>query len=168
MKPTAPKPTNPSTGSKSMRAILTIIGLLLSSLVCAKDVPLTPAWSGLWADQTGQHRCYISVQTASDPTRLILSCQLGRDGVYADVSPAPEPGFEIPLMQQVAPFGAPAAGVTQWGRIAVFGICPSDRRPFVYAGVLGPALSSATVQLYPVTLAVSPASLCAPRIGGAP
>lgn len=153
-----------------MRTILTFIAMAmpLCGVASAKDVPLTPAWTGLWADQSGQHRCYISVQTASDPTRLILSCQLGRDGVYADVSPAPEPGFEIPLAQQVAPFGALPSGTTQWGRIAVFGICPSDRRPFLYAGILGPALSSATVQLYPVALTVSPTSLCGPRIGGAP
>lgn len=140
-----------------MRTAMLIL-LCLASTAQAKDTPLTGAWSGIWADPSGQYTCAVQVQSAADPTRLVLLCQLGANGGgFANVAPIPESGTEIWLTQPVAPFGGVPAGSTPWGRIAVFGICATNgTQPLLHIGALGPAGASAVTELYPVQLAGRP------------
>lgn len=138
--------------------IAMLILLCLASTAQAKDTPLTAAWSGIWADPSGQYTCALQIQSAADPTRLVLLCQLGADGGgYAAVSPIPESGTEIWLTQPVSAFGALPAGSAPWGRIALFGICSNNgTQPLLHIGVLGPAGTSTVTELYPVQLAGRP------------
>lgn len=141
-----------------MRTFTLLLCLLLSSVVSAKDVPLTDAWSGIWSDPSGQYRCALQVRAAADPTRLVVLCQLGADGGgFADNSPIPESGTEIWITQPTSPFGALPAGSAPWGRVAVFAICSNNgTRPLLHIGALGPSGSSAVFELAPVQLTGRP------------
>lgn len=141
-----------------MRTVSLLCLLLSSAIASAKDTPITSAWSGIWADPSGQYNCALQVQSAADPTRLVLLCQLGASGGgFANVSPIPESGTEIWLTQPVSAFGALPAGASPWGRVSVFGICAANgTQPLLHIGALGPAGASAVMELYPVQLAGRP------------
>lgn len=145
----------------------TLIAALLLAVVVApvdaKDTALTSAWSGIWSDANGQHRCAIHI-VDGDAGRLTVLCQLGPDGVYANMSPNPPPGWQIFVEQTKSDFGAPAEGHFRWGQISWHGLC--DRSgPKIVANIAAqlnhPNAVDATLR--PLTVS-NPAALCA---GGA-
>lgn len=144
-----------------MRAILMVFALLFCSAALAQQVPLTPAWSGIWSDAAGQYRCALQVSAANDT--LAVLCTLGRSGGgYAGGSPA-VPGWTLFLQRANADFGTAPAGQSTWGQVQMVAVCDAA----------GPALYSAAYSA-PITVgftlrpvAVDGANkLCAARIGG--
>lgn len=145
------------------KTTLWAIALLLAAQAApAKDVPIDASWSGIWSDLSGQHRC--AIVAAGKDSRLTVLCQLGRDGVYADLAPAPPSGWQIFVDQAQAPFGQPPAGAAEWGQITWFAVCDTQG-PALYSAVYR-APDTMTVTLRPVALS-SDRSPCAPMIGGA-
>lgn len=140
------------------RVFITLLLLSLALPLVAKDTALTPAWNGMWSDATGQHRCAIRVSGA--PSRLVVLCQLGPDGVFADIAPMPPPGWLIAVERTREDFGASGGGHLHWGDISWHGLC--DRNgPFIVANIHSPP-TAIDVEFRPIAIAASnPGSLCA-------
>lgn len=119
---------------KTYTAVLLLLVCTLIQPAFAKDVPMTPGWSGQWSDASGQHRCAIQLETAADPTRLSVLCQLGATSTFANLTPAPDYGQLIPLAQNRAGFGASQSDPAPWGDLLWFAVCDRGQPAvFVYA-----------------------------------
>lgn len=146
----------------STRTVITLALALLALPAAAKDQPFTPAWSGLWAEANGQHRCAVQISKDLGP-RITLLCQLGRDAVFATDATIPAFGEPLFVYRTNAEFGAPAAGADVWGYLRIFAVC-NNYRP----EIIGTAYTTGAVSDVRLFAAVLPAANpCAPRIGGA-
>lgn len=142
-----------------MRTLIAALLLAVVAPVHAKDTALTSAWSGIWSDASGQHRCAIRIIDGA-ASRLTVLCQLGPDGVFADVAPMPDPGWQIFVDQTKTDFGTPGEGHFRWGQISWHGLC--DRSgPKIVANIAAqlnhPNAVDATLR--PLTVS-NPAALC--------
>lgn len=147
-----------------MRTLITVvllIGLALPAI--AKDRSFSAAWTGLWAEPSGQHRCALHVYDASRPSRVTLLCQLGPDAVFAEVSPIPGFGESIPLMQTYADFGSPPAGSYIWGSMRWYAVCNNDLPEIIGTAYAPFAVND--IRLFPLALSTA-GNPCAARIGG--
>lgn len=148
---------NWSAAMKTHTTILLLLVTTLSQSVVAKDVPMTPGWSGQWSDASGQHRCAIQLENAADPTRLSVLCQLGATSTFANLTPAPAYGELIPLAHNRAGFGASQSDPAPWGDLLWFAVC--DRgQPAVFVYAFG-SINTVTFWLRPV-MVPSRSKLC--------
>ena len=107
-----------------MRTLMTALLMLALALpASAKDLPWTSAWSRLWVEDNGQHRCAVQVDDTSRPARITLLCQLGPDAVYAESVPIPAFGDPITVTATAGDFGAPPNGHIVWGTIRWHAVC---------------------------------------------
>lgn len=146
-----------------MRTVISIAMIALALPAIAKDRPWSSAWSGLWAERNGQHRCAVEV-VGKPATRIALLCQLGPDAVFADVSPIPGFGEPITLLQTYADFGAPPAGSYAWGTLRWYAVCNNDLPEIIGTAYAPFAVND--VRLFPA-LPLASGNPSAARIGGA-
>lgn len=138
--------------------VLTLV-LMIRLAPASPGHSLTPAWSGIWSDAAGQHRCALQVSGESGPSRLVVLCQLGADGGgFLDVSPAPPAGWQMFLERPVAPFGG-AGGQITWGQITWFAVCDHAGAGLYAAAYTPPTTVGFTLR--PVARS-SAADLCPP------
>jgi hypothetical protein len=138
------------------RTIITLLLLTLALPLAAKDTALTPAWNGMWSDATGQHRCAIRIADGKS-SRLTVLCHMGPDGVFADLTPMPDPGWQIFVDATLQDFGAPGGGHFRWGQISWHGLCDASG-PFIVANIYSaPVARDVTFRPVAVT---DPAALC--------
>lgn len=149
-----------------MRMIIAALFLAFVMPAQAKDTALTSAWSGMWSDASGQHRCAIQI-VDGEAGRLSVLCHLGPDGVYANMTPNPPPGWQIFVDQPKADFGSPGEGHMRWGQISWHGLCDSFG-PKVVANVATAYSQPTAVDavLRPLTVS-NPAALCTEASPGA-
>lgn len=147
-----------------MRTLIAVLLLTLALSAHAKDTALNAGWNGIWSDASGQHRCGVHIVDGTG-SRLVVLCQLGPDGVYANVAPMPDPGWQIFVDRTATDFGKPGDGHIRWGQISWHGLC--DRSgPKIVANIAAVFNhpNAVDVTFRPVTVS-NPASLC---VGGAP
>lgn len=106
-----------------MKALALVVFAALAMPAFGKGRELTPAWSGIWSEASGQHRCAIDVQAAPLRARLTVLCQLGPDAVFAQLPTVPRFGEPIVLSAPNADFGMPAAGLIRWGTVYLYPVC---------------------------------------------
>ncbi len=124
-----------------MRAVLLSILLLCCNVAVAKDVPITPLWSGSWAVENNVHRCSVRIKSAAPAPlqttvmiSLDLSCAFGATAVTANHTFPNASGEIIPLKHVGSDFGAPAAAPADWGTLTAFAVC-DWRGPALYASI---------------------------------
>lgn len=145
-----------------MRAVLMLCLLMIGGYAFAKDVPLTPLWSGGWSSSEGSSLCSLRISTTGS---LDLLCGFGATAVRGQVAKPERSGVEVPLLRANADLGAPPAGTSSWGQMTIFAVC-DDRGPFLYTSVERNSPPEAFwIAFRPTSLDFAPAAqLCARRL----
>lgn len=122
--------------SRAIRHLLTLLVVLLANCaapVAAKEVPLTPLWSGAWQTVEGDRCSLRIVDTGARYGRYVYAlCTFGAVGVSAETPIAH--GVPIPLSRVGTEFGGTQQLATPWGEWTVYAVC-DHAGPALYTAV---------------------------------